>query len=179
MILGTNSKCLQSLSPPVGSSDFVQIDGRDALKFSNAYDMACTRGNSMNWASWVWCPAVPRRTCLLVWKIFHDGLLTQVKLQRIGFSLASRCELCCSAVEDLDHILFNCSFSMDLWCRGWSSIPSSLDDLLQIDDRRQQVLAMLILSLIWRERNWRIFRGCFNCPKKIFDEAVLTLASLC
>ena len=83
-----------------------------------------------------------------------------------GFSLAYRCPLCCSATETINHLFFNCGFSMNIW--NWlrdmldlSTFPSSVVDWLHLCDNISSPQAMTVfgayvintLAEIWHAHN--------------------------
>nr|GEY48964.1 hypothetical protein [Tanacetum cinerariifolium] len=46
---------------------------------------------------------------------FSDKLSTQDKFKKWGDCVVNRCVLCCNEFEDLNHLLFKCSFAKELW----------------------------------------------------------------
>lgn len=58
----------------------------------------------------LWLKQVLAKISFLLWLIIREKVLTYDCLQRKGFKLASRCELCQCAVEDADSLFISCPF---------------------------------------------------------------------
>lgn len=51
----------------------------------------------------------------IAWLVFKRGMLTRKKLKQRGCIQEEECVLCNSAIEEVDHLLFSCSFSKAVW----------------------------------------------------------------
>ena len=52
---------------------------------------------------------------LFLWLAFQGKILTYDNLQKRGFSGPSRCILCKQESEDIDHLLYNCTYAKFCW----------------------------------------------------------------
>ena len=70
-----------------------------------------------NPASWnfIWnFPFMPKID-FFCWTAAHKSILTRDNLKIRGMEGPSRCPLCCSEEETMDHLLLNCPFSQEVW----------------------------------------------------------------
>ncbi|XP_071680375.1 uncharacterized protein [Lolium perenne] len=105
------------------------------------------------------------------------------------------CPMCMRNLETAEHLLVECPWSAALWFRvaakfgiasmrpdAWSlpvaSLPAwlaSLSALVGVPAKTAKSLALLVIWMIWRERNARIFRDQCRSPaaaaRELFDEA--------
>ena len=79
------------------------MDGKFLV--ASLFSMMTGGGTWVDCHKWIWNSWVPLKVQCFTWKILHDGVLTDVALQRWGFYLASRCIFCCLAIENLWHLL--------------------------------------------------------------------------
>ncbi|XP_071718402.1 uncharacterized protein [Rutidosis leptorrhynchoides] len=67
---------------------------------------------------------IPQKLGILVWQAKMQRLPVLVELDKRGVDLDSvRCPICDDNVETTDHILFKCSFAIDIWScvyRWWN-----------------------------------------------------------
>ena len=56
----------------------------------------------------LWNNCVPPKVSFFAWEIWWGNALTMEQLKKRGFQMASKCPLCGSAEEDLDHQLLHC-----------------------------------------------------------------------
>ncbi|GJX77241.1 RNA-directed DNA polymerase, eukaryota, reverse transcriptase zinc-binding domain protein [Tanacetum coccineum] len=86
-------------------------------------------------------------------------LTTQGKLRKWEDHAVNRCCLCRQESEDINHILFECPFSRDIWRKvsGMVDIDHNGYDLMNI-----------IQSLINAERNGRIFKDAKRSGEEVF-----------
>jgi hypothetical protein len=50
----------------------------------------------------------------LSWKIIHNTVYTEAKLQKMGRSMNDLCHFCNTQVETLKHLFYNCSHTTKL-----------------------------------------------------------------
>lgn len=108
--------------PSEGTDRLVWDDGSDIFTVRQCYTRILDLrlrffNNGIHRYDWsrVWISVLPSKCCFLVWLIIRDKLLTQRNLQKRGFSLPSRCELCYTEIEDTDHLFCTCEVSSSLW----------------------------------------------------------------
>ncbi|PWA42430.1 hypothetical protein CTI12_AA506780 [Artemisia annua] len=99
-------------------------------------------------------------------------------------NILSRCPLCLNDNEDLQHLLFKCSFSKDVWdkvraiadieCdkRNWTDLVKCLGDSC-VQKSIGWVIKRFALAAcvytIWQERNGRIFKDVQRTSQEVFN----------
>ncbi|OVA16906.1 Reverse transcriptase zinc-binding domain [Macleaya cordata] len=69
----------------------------------------------VSWSKWVWKTCIHLRLSSQVWKILNGSCATDDIIKKCGVQLASRCFFCECQEEDIDHIIWTCRFSMEIW----------------------------------------------------------------
>ncbi|XP_026458825.1 uncharacterized protein LOC113359400 [Papaver somniferum] len=103
-----------------------------------------------------------------IWKLASNICATDDNLKKKGVQITSRCYICKKEEESLDHLLWNCDFSTNLWLwmRNVFNFrnPSSFHDILGLAKYKSSVIlelwiafVLLILREIWFFRNNLIF----------------------
>ncbi|GJR77025.1 reverse transcriptase zinc-binding domain-containing protein [Tanacetum coccineum] len=110
-------------------------------------------------------------------------LTTQDKLRKWGDHAINRCCLCCQESEDINHLLFQCPFSNDIWSKvsGIADIDHNGYDLMNIiqflidtgnGNNIRSVIRRIDFSAsvysIWQERDGRIFRDVKRRCEEVF-----------
>ncbi|XP_071739364.1 uncharacterized protein [Rutidosis leptorrhynchoides] len=117
---------------------------------------------------------IPQKIGVFIWSAQRNRLPVRLELDKKGIDLDSvRCSMCDNALESIDHVLQQCSFANDVWCRffrWWGlsyPIGISLNDLVQggsffqNDDvlkKVYQAAVWVCVYKIWQNRNNKIFR---------------------
>jgi len=70
-----------------------------------------------NWKD-IWRVNVPPKIKHLLWRMCRGCLPTRVRWQDKGVTCPTRCVSCNSDHEDLNHIFFECSFAIQVWCNA-------------------------------------------------------------
>ncbi|KAF5186917.1 hypothetical protein FRX31_023492 [Thalictrum thalictroides] len=107
----------------------------DTGLYSVAGGVEHLRSNSTEpwWASIIWKKAIHPRLSGMACKIFQKRVPFDNEIQKWDVQLASRCYLCHKEVEDLNHIIWECNVSIDMW--KWLS--ESFDALFEFNGFRQ------------------------------------------
>ena len=79
------------------------------------YLFRCPNGSRVAWGKDLWRHYLPLARSLLMWRAIHDSLPTDDKLSKCGFQIVSRCHLCATAEESIDHLFSYCSFAVAVW----------------------------------------------------------------
>jgi hypothetical protein len=74
-----------------------------------------------NWKE-IWNLRVPNVVKLFLWKALHNLLPTRTNLARKGVINDTVCPICGRVDESVEHILWSCSSSMDVWGGGPRSL---------------------------------------------------------
>ncbi|WCJ36956.1 hypothetical protein M5689_018123 [Euphorbia peplus] len=67
------------------------------------------------WCKFIWSDVIPPSRSMVCWRFLLGYIPTRDQLQKRGMTLVSRCILCNSASESIDHIMVHCSFSQIAW----------------------------------------------------------------
>ncbi|XP_074300952.1 uncharacterized protein LOC141632292 [Silene latifolia] len=86
-----------------------------------AASSACSRLHQFPWHI-VWKKTLPRKLSILLWKVAHNILPTNVNLLSRGLNVAQECHLCHSSHESMDHLFRSCSIAQHLWKSSWLGI---------------------------------------------------------
>ena len=95
---------------------------------------------------------IPPRSVLL-WRLFHGKIPTDIVLRARGYISPSRCRLCCAAEEDLRHLFLDCPFVRGLW----DAVSSTFGHQLKLEgtclDLWQEAMRVVFstqLKALWR-----------------------------
>jgi hypothetical protein len=147
---------------------------------ANAYDFFRHKADPVHWANVVWEQwSLPRHSFSL-WLAMLGKLRTRDRLQFL--SSDSICPLCQNADESHVHLFFNCDWSSSLWrkARHWLKLHSNMSSLSratrvlqnnkkELQPRMRRVSLVVLVYLIWEERNTRIFDNTAN-QSRLFSE---------
>ncbi len=132
---------------------------------------------------------IPPKYSTLAWRLLHQILPTDDKIQRRGVYLASICLLCNKHSESIQHLFLTCSFTQLLWKWHASLFQTTLPSSGSIEDLCQSIMSkpfksqlynlwivtsLSILYEIWRTRNKAKHQGSlvslhkFQVPIHIF-----------
>lgn len=63
----------------------------------------------------IWSRSWPHKIGFFLWLMYHKRLATMDTLYKKGKPIVNGCLLCCKDSETVEHHLFNCSFSFQIW----------------------------------------------------------------
>ncbi|PWA57009.1 reverse transcriptase domain, Reverse transcriptase zinc-binding domain protein [Artemisia annua] len=107
-----------------------------------------------------------------MWMAIQGRLSTQERLHQWYPDKVMTCPLCEKCLDSLNHLFFECQYSMKIWKsledkEGQSSIPDKWEDIIRcLTNMRHKktircVLIRIILAacvyFVWAERNKRLF----------------------
>jgi len=125
----------------------------------------------------IWHSQVPSKVSILAWQLLRDGLPTKSNLMNRGIIHVddSLCVAYYNQIESAQHLFINCTFFRSLWqhVRFWlcfssvdHNVPSTHFSQFPnyLGGRRScrsflQLMWLLCVWLIWKERNNRIFNN--------------------
>lgn len=86
------------------------------FSISSAYHLLAALNHSPNDKIWakIWKLHTPEWIKAFVWLMKHDGILTNNYLQRLS-TRALWCDICTTKIEDILHVLRECSIATDVW----------------------------------------------------------------
>ena len=129
-----------------------------------------------------------------IWTALHNAILTTDNLRRKGWEMPSRCPLCTSAEETVDHLFLFCDFTKDVWNAVlWPyavSLPGTFMELISewaalspfcLNNKISlKIIWMWIPKFlcwkIWLERNNRVFKETSRLPLQVAVQAKILLS---
>jgi len=120
----------------------------------------------------------PGRCKFFVWLVLHDRCWTNARRKRHNLQDDDSCGACFQLSETISHILVGCVYAREVWSNllrrwNWLRLAVGLSTHLEFTDwwswSRKQVygddrkafdtLLVLVVWLLWKERNNRIFQN--------------------
>jgi hypothetical protein len=146
---------------------------------ANAYDFFRFKVAPVQWANVVWEQwSLPRHSFSL-WLAMLGKLRTRDRLQFL--SPDPICPLCLNADESHGHLFFTCDWTSALWRKAklWLKIHNTMLSLSRatrvlhnnkkgLQPRMRRVSLIVLVYLIWEERNKRIFNNTGKSVEAIF-----------
>ena len=175
-------------TPITGSEDSISW-GPDANGFTlrSACRALQPPSQSIPWTAFTWNKSILPRYAFYLWRALLNCVPTHDLLRWRGFVLVSRCALCKEEVETIDHLLWSCPFSQQLWnrasCQFRFLLPSGgtlhgvVTQLLHSSPAKEKGnhahLFAALVSRLWLERNKRFLEAsyAFKIPEAIYREA--------
>ncbi|GJR45831.1 reverse transcriptase domain, reverse transcriptase zinc-binding domain protein [Tanacetum coccineum] len=174
------------------------LDRRDLLEWRNELGLvkpfsvsmvwSCIRprGDKVSWFDVVWFSYCIPRHAVNLWLIMKQRLKTQDKLSSwdVSGSLMTSCPLCDLQPDSLEHLFFECTFSMQIWSHmsryaGMNSVgpvfTQIVSAIMPFAKRKssRSVIAKLVLAacayFVWQERNERLFKNSTRSVKQVID----------
>lgn len=129
----------------------------------------------------IWRVKAPPRMIIFAWLAIRNNILTHDNLQKRGWSIVSRCNMCKTATETVIHLFQECAFTLQLYQRlknnrpqpGWPVTPTiDLTDKDKTGDMTpMQKTSLLIMQfVIWRERCARSFADTYKDIEELIGE---------
>jgi ribonuclease HI len=135
-----------------------------------------------NWRN-IWRLKIPPKVKHLIWRMCRGCLPTRVRLQDKGVVCPTNCASCSHAYEDLNHLLFECPFAIQVWTSAgiWYDIQqasinsdSAVDMIFYLLQNSttnvQQIFAATCWSL-WKHRNLKIWDDVTEVSAQVVDRA--------
>ncbi|RVW22247.1 LINE-1 reverse transcriptase-like [Vitis vinifera] len=122
----------------------------------------------------IWMDKVPTKVSFFAWEAAWGKILTLDKLQKRGWQLPNRCNLCGCEEENANHILLHCTVVKTIWeitlvifGVQWVFPESVIEVLLSwrgsfVGKKRKKIwksIPLCIFWTVWKERNRIVFRG--------------------
>ncbi|GAU10332.1 hypothetical protein TSUD_422680, partial [Trifolium subterraneum] len=139
----------------------------------------------------IWHKQVPLKVSIFAWRLLRNRLPTKDNLAHRGIitAEAQSCVAGCGALESAQHLFISCSTFGSLWMLVRSWLGVSLADPLDLTDhfsqftfssgsaraRRSflQLIWLLCVWTIWKERNNRLFRNSEQSVSQLMDQVKL------
>ncbi|KAK0578736.1 hypothetical protein LWI29_015418 [Acer saccharum] len=157
------------------------LDG--VVSYKSTYDSLSEVRSSVFWGKQIWASFILPSRSILIWRLFHGKIPTDIALRARGYISPSRCRFWCAAGEDLRHLFLDYPFVRGLW----DAVSSTFSHKLKLDgsclDLWQeamrvvfstqlkalwQVSIIMVFWVVWFLRNQATFEG----DKPIFANAL-------
>lgn len=129
------------------------------------------KGDRPNWYKLVWKAPIIPKCSFIAWVAVKGRLATMDWIQKRGTHLANKCVLCNIECETIDHLFFNCNFTLGVWKNlignnfGWTNFVT-FDEWVQwatsLWNKKEYIKWRLLFNstiyILWRERNSRIHK---------------------
>ncbi|XP_026417203.1 uncharacterized protein LOC113312681 [Papaver somniferum] len=156
--------------PSIGSGNDKRIWAADLTgKFTvaNVVQQIREKYQQVNWAKYVWSPYIHPYTSCNVWKMLRGACATEENIRKKGFNTVSKCYLCGNGQDNMEHILWECSFSLEIWnlLVGMFSLntPTKFDEVITCVKKHSPAIrhiwyisAFSMMAELWMTRNLRI-----------------------
>ncbi|XP_071694535.1 uncharacterized protein [Rutidosis leptorrhynchoides] len=132
---------------------------------------------------------VPGKVEIFIWKVLRKRIATRVDLDKKGIDLDSvRCPMCDDGLESIDHSLFLCKYSFDVWERvfkwwGLNAVSNlSVNEAFRgkcnrtmspLGSKIWQATEWTCAYLLWRNRNLKVFSNKSCCASTTLMEIQL------
>ena len=104
------------------------------------------------------------------WLVVQKRLAIVKRLEKFGVQMSYECVFYSNTKETFEHLYFDCQVTKTLWGRmcNWMGIQRSIDDWIKTS------IFVMIIYIIWRERNKiSFYRGRLSCADKVPRETVM------
>ncbi|XP_026460828.1 uncharacterized protein LOC113361980 [Papaver somniferum] len=147
------SACLPDIN---GGEDKMIWTGHKSGKFvtSAAVERVREKEPKLAWPNYIWKPFLhPPSIASNIWKLQQGVYMDDEEMRKIGYETVSRCCICQEAEDNMNHTLWQCKFSLEIW--SWlNSIfgfknPNSFEDICAAAKSAAAKYKSLIIKEIW------------------------------
>ncbi|KAI3461929.1 hypothetical protein Pfo_018592 [Paulownia fortunei] len=129
----------------------------------------------------LWGPYLTPTMSVFLWRLAHDWIPADIRLQRKGLQLASKCQ-CCSSLESIQHIFISGDCAREVWDHFANTfhirIPLTEHPAILIQSWKlstpfsntthiRTIIPLLILWFLWTERNDSKHRNTGFYPSRV------------
>ncbi|GJY47387.1 reverse transcriptase domain, reverse transcriptase zinc-binding domain protein [Tanacetum coccineum] len=150
------------------------------------------RGDKVSWFDVVWFSYCIPRHAVNLSLIMKQRLKTQDKLSRwdVSSSLMTSCPLCDLKPDSLEHLFFECTFSIQIWSHmsryarmnSVGPVFTHIIPAIMLFAKRKSsrsVIAKLVLAacayFVWQEQNERLFKNSTRSVKQVIDYIITSV----
>ncbi|KAL5789176.1 hypothetical protein ACOSQ2_004064 [Xanthoceras sorbifolium] len=146
----------------------------------SAYDLQCGVADVTEWDwNFIWRFKLPPKITHFLWLLLHGRLLTNVHRCSRGLDDVATCPRCNTSDEDLNHLLRDCNYSINIWRSIWGCgrastlLKGDLNTWLRCNLKDKSCSDnmipnfLLFASTLWFLWKWRcssIFDDKFSLP---------------
>lgn len=105
-----NCNDIRNCTIPTDSADLLIWEKRNdgLVSFQSLHTAELPPSDNVSYGKYIWEQYIPPMRCMVIWKILHLQIATEVVIQNCGYQLASCCILCYKGRETLDHLFLSC-----------------------------------------------------------------------
>ncbi|XP_026416690.1 uncharacterized protein LOC113312151 [Papaver somniferum] len=178
--------------PVIGSGSDKRIWAADLngkFSFTNVVHQIREKFQQISWAKYVWSPYIHPYTSSNVWKMLIGACATEENIRKKGFNTVSKCYLCGNGQDNMEHILRECSFSLEIW--KWLTgmfnlnIPTKFEEVITCVKKHSSAIrqiwyisAFSIMVELWMTRNLRMCENT-NPNAEKFKHKILNFTKEC
>ncbi|KAJ8420386.1 hypothetical protein Cgig2_004700 [Carnegiea gigantea] len=118
----------------------------------------------VEWAKVIWARTNIPRHAIVNWVFIQHKLPTKIRLNKYYHQEDTTCHLCKTAIEDEQHLFFNCDYAKDVWReikQWWNLTPQEMHKARGTKGEKQITSAIVLAAInhIWSARNHALFRS--------------------
>ncbi|XP_026411069.1 uncharacterized protein LOC113306335 [Papaver somniferum] len=153
-----------------GGEDKLIWIGHKSGKFENfaAVEKVRIKEPNLVWASYIWKSFLHPNIAITIWKLQQGVYTDDDEMRKMGYDMVSRCCICQEEQDNMDHTLWHCKFSLEIW--SWLSSlfgfrkPISFEDICSDVKNKSPIIRELWLTAacatmreLWFQRNKILF----------------------
>ncbi|XP_026398452.1 uncharacterized protein LOC113294269 [Papaver somniferum] len=125
----------------------------------------------------------------LMWKMLRRACATEENVRKKGFNIVSKCYLYGNGQDNMEHIIWECSFSMEIW--NWIggmfnlTTPTKFDEVIAFVKKHSSAIrqiwyisAFSVMVELWMTRNLRMYEN-INPNAEKFKHKILSFTKEC
>lgn len=185
----------------IGARDYMQLipPGLDILAephflIGKVYTAMRGQMQKVPWQKLLSYNVAPPNYVFILWLVMKGGLSTSDQLQKYGIQVNLNCCLCERGIENVDHLFFGCQFAAEIWNKlaNWCGVKRKakvwrLEQGYLLTQCKAQtgsqklyrLLVTVVVNLVWRERNRRIFQEVKQEVEHVVKEGQMVIAVSC
>ncbi|XP_026452231.1 uncharacterized protein LOC113352645 [Papaver somniferum] len=118
--------------------------------------------------TYIWKPFLHPNIASNIWKLHQGVYMDDDEMKKIGYDMVSRCCICQEKQDNMDHTLWHCRFSLEIWSWLCSIFgfrkPISFEDICSAAKRKSPIVREIWLTTacatmreLWFQRNKILF----------------------
>lgn len=144
----------------------------DKFSLKKAYKKMNENVERVRWKRLICNNYATPKSKFILWMMLHKRLPTVDRIRRWGVHCDTRCSLCRTDEESIQHLFFSCTYTAGIWSKicsimNFPDSGGSHQDVIssvcgQARKKKGKLIVMLYTECvyaIWRQRNKRIFTG--------------------
>ncbi|XP_026428470.1 uncharacterized protein LOC113324365 [Papaver somniferum] len=124
----------------------------------------------VNWSRYLWKPFLHPSIASNVWKLIEGIYNDDKKMIHNGCEMVSRCCICEAEQDSINHFLWECNFSIEVWkwiCSIFQfKLPNYFDYIWKLSSKKSPLVkqvwisaACIILKELWFQKNKKFFEN--------------------